>query len=108
VARQRLVAHEHPAAVADALEVVPRSRPWEELAQLQRIAAPATVVASRDEADPGHPLALAERYAAAIPGATLAVEAAAGEGQPIRSPLAWQGGQLSKVLLELLARVCWD
>jgi pimeloyl-ACP methyl ester carboxylesterase len=56
---------------------------------------PALVVASRDEADPGHPLAVAERYAAAIPGARLAVEPAGS------SPLAWQGGQLAKALLEL-------
>jgi hypothetical protein len=38
-----------------------------------------------------------ERYAEAIPGARLRVE------DPGQSPLAWQGGQLSKVLLELAA-----
>ncbi len=32
VLRQRLSAHEHPEAVADALEVVPRSRPFEDMA----------------------------------------------------------------------------
>ncbi len=101
VIRQRLSAHEHPAAVADALEVVSRSRPFEDFAQLGSLAAPAVVVASRDEVNPGHPLALAERYARAIPGATLTVEDG---GPPLRSPLAWQGGQLSKVFLELLAR----
>jgi pimeloyl-ACP methyl ester carboxylesterase len=101
VVRQRLSAHEHPDAVADALEVVPRSRPFEDFAELARIDVPTTVVASRDEADPGHPLAVAERYAAAIPGARLVVEE---EGAPARSPIAWQGGQLSKVLLELIAR----
>jgi pimeloyl-ACP methyl ester carboxylesterase len=101
VVRQRLAAHEHPDAVADALEVVPHSRPFESLAELARIAVPAVVVASRDEVDPGHPLALAERYAAAIPGATLTVEDG---GPPARSPIAWQGGQLSKVLVELLER----
>jgi pimeloyl-ACP methyl ester carboxylesterase len=95
VLRQRLAAHEHPRAVADALEVVPRSRPFASMAELERIAAPTVVVASRDEADPGHPLAIAERYAAAIPGARLVVEK---EG----SPIAWQGGQLSRVLLELV------
>jgi pimeloyl-ACP methyl ester carboxylesterase len=102
VVRQRLSAHDHPAAVADALEVVPRSRPFADLAELARIAVPTVVVASRDEVDPGHPLALAERYAAAIPAATLTVEDG---GPPARSPIAWQGGQLSKVLIELLARV---
>ena len=101
VVSQRLSLHEHPAAIADAMEVVSRSRPFEDFAELAAIAVPTAVVASRDEVDPGHPLALAERYADAIPGATLTVEDG---GPPLRSPIAWQGGQLSKVLLELLAR----
>ncbi|HEY2767093.1 MAG TPA: alpha/beta hydrolase [Solirubrobacteraceae bacterium] len=105
VVRQRLSAHQYPDAVADALEVVPRSRPFEDFAELRRIETPTTVVASRDEADPGHPLAVAERYAAAIPGATLVVE---DEGPPARSPIAWQGGQLSKMLLDLLGRARWE
>jgi pimeloyl-ACP methyl ester carboxylesterase len=100
VVRQRLAAHEHPEAVADALEVVPRSRPFEELDELGAIEAPTVVVASRDAADPGHPLAVGERYARAIPGARLIVE---DPGPPIRSPIAWQGGQLSRVLAELAA-----
>jgi pimeloyl-ACP methyl ester carboxylesterase len=102
VLRQRLSAHEHPQAVADALEVVPRSRPFEEMAELEAIAVPTLVVASRDEADPEHPLAVAERYAATIPGARLAVEDPGVDGQPARSPIAWQGGQLSKLLIELV------
>ncbi len=59
------------------------------------------MVASRDEADPGHPLAVGERYARTIPHAKLMVEDA---GPPAQSPIAWQGGQLSKVLSELAAR----
>jgi pimeloyl-ACP methyl ester carboxylesterase len=102
VVRQRLAAHEHPRAVADALEVVPPSRPFEDIAELAGIVAPTVVVASRDEADPGHPLAVGERYARAIPGARLIVE---DSGPPPRSPIAWQGGQLSKVLIELAAGV---
>jgi pimeloyl-ACP methyl ester carboxylesterase len=102
VLHQRLSAHEHPQAVADALEVVPRSRPFEEMAELQVIAIPTLVVASRDEADPEHPLAVAERYAATIPGARLAVEDPGVDGQAGRSPIAWQGGQLSKLLIELV------
>jgi pimeloyl-ACP methyl ester carboxylesterase len=98
VVRQRLDAHEHPEAVADALEVVPRSRPFESAAELADIRVPTVVVASRDEADPGHPLAIGERYAQAIPHAQLVVEDA---GPPPRSPIAWQGGQLSKVLAKL-------
>jgi pimeloyl-ACP methyl ester carboxylesterase len=101
VLRQRLSAHEHPQAVADALEVVPRSRPFEDMAELAEVGVPTVVVASRDVADPGHPLAVGERYAQAIPGATLVVEDA---GPPARSPIAWQGGQLSRVLAELLSR----
>jgi pimeloyl-ACP methyl ester carboxylesterase len=107
VLRQRLAAHEHPEAVADALEVVPRSRPFEQLAELAGIDVPTVVVASRDEADPSHPLAVGERYAQTIPGAELVVEDAGVGGRPIRSPIAWQGGQLSRVLAELAAR-CHD
>jgi pimeloyl-ACP methyl ester carboxylesterase len=99
VLRQRLAAHEHPEAVADALEVVPRSAPFGGPDALRAIAAPAIVVADRDEADPGHPLAVGEAYARAIPGARLVVE---DEG---RSPIAWQGGQLSKVIAGLAAEV---
>ncbi len=100
VLRQRLARHEHPAAVADALEAVPRSRPFEDMTELASIAAPTVVVASRDQADPGHPLAVGERYARMIPDARLVVEE---PGPPTRSPIAWQGGQLSRVLAELAA-----
>jgi hypothetical protein len=54
-------------------------------------------VPSRDEADPGHPYAIGERYAEAIPGARLVSE------EPGRSPLAWQGGQLSRVIADTAA-----
>ncbi len=96
VLRQRLSAHDHPLAVADALQTVPRSRPFEAWSELQSIGVPTVVIASRDEADPSHPLALGERYAAAIAGAKLVVE------EPGSSPIAWQGGQLSKVLAGLM------
>jgi pimeloyl-ACP methyl ester carboxylesterase len=98
VLRQRLAAHDHPGAVADALRAVPRSRPFAGLDALGAIAAPAVVVADRDDADPGHPLRVGEAYAAAIPGARLVVEE---EG---RSPIAWQGGQLSKLIAGVAAR----
>ena len=101
VLRQRLAGHEHLHAVADALEAVPRSRPFEQLAQLAGIQAPTVVIGSRDEADPEHPLAVAESYARAIPGARLVVEEAGVGEHPISSPIAWQGGQLSRVLVEL-------
>jgi pimeloyl-ACP methyl ester carboxylesterase len=98
VLRQRLGAHEHPEAVADALQAVPRSRPFEARDQLRAITAPTAVVADRDEPDPGHPLAIGELYASLIPGARLVVEE---EGQ---SPIAWQGGQLSKVIAAVAAQ----
>ena len=102
VIRQRLGAHDHPGAVADALEQVPRSRPFEAWEDLARIRVPAVVVVSRDEADPGHPYAVGERSAEAIPGAELVSE------EPGASPLAWQGGQLSKLIAGLAARVRFD
>ena len=95
VIRQRLAAHEHPQAVADALAAVPRSRPFEAWASLAALEAATLVVGSRDDADPGHPLAVAQAYAQAIPGARLVVE------EPGRPPIAWQGGQLTSLLLDL-------
>jgi pimeloyl-ACP methyl ester carboxylesterase len=97
VLRQRLSAHEHPGAVADALRAVPRSRPFASREELTGIAVPTAVVADRDEPDPGHPLAVGELYASLIPGARLVVE---DEGA---SPIAWQGGQLSKVIASVVA-----
>lgn len=97
VLRQRLSAHEHPQAVADALEAVPRSAPFSAWEDLERVEAPAVVVASRDEADPEHPFAVGERYASLMPRARLATE------EPGASPLAWQGGQLSKLIAEVAA-----
>jgi pimeloyl-ACP methyl ester carboxylesterase len=94
VLRQRLSAHEHPDAVADALSAVPRSHPFGALDDLRAIDVPVVVVGSRDEADPEHPFALAQAYADAIPGARLVSE---DEGQ---SPLAWQGGRLSTVIAD--------
>jgi pimeloyl-ACP methyl ester carboxylesterase len=92
VIRQRLAAHEHPEAVADAIQATPRSRPFASIEALAAIDAPTVVVADRDDADPGHPLAIGERYAETIPGAELMVEE---EG---KSPLAWQGSQLSRII----------
>lgn len=98
VLRQRLGRHEHPQAVADALRAVPRSRPFGALEDLGALRMPTVVVADRDDADPGHPLAVGEAYARAIPGAELVVE------DPGASPIAWQGGALSKVIAGVAAR----
>jgi pimeloyl-ACP methyl ester carboxylesterase len=102
VVRQRLAAHLHPGAVADALEAVPRSRPFEALEALESIAVPTLLVASRDEADPGHPYAVAQSWAERIPGARLVSEQ---ETTPPRSPIAWQGGQLSRLIAETARQV---
>jgi pimeloyl-ACP methyl ester carboxylesterase len=98
VIRQRLAQHEHLAAVADALQAVPRSRPFGALAELAAITVPTAVVASNDEADPGHPQAVGEAYARTIPGARLISD------RPGSSPVAWQGSQLSRVIAEVVAQ----
>jgi pimeloyl-ACP methyl ester carboxylesterase len=97
VIRQRLALHEHLDAVADALQAVPRSRPFGELRELSAITVPTIVVASDDEADPGHPRAVGEAYATAIPGARLVTD------EPGHSPIAWQGSRLSKLIAGLAA-----
>jgi pimeloyl-ACP methyl ester carboxylesterase len=96
--RQRMERHRYPGAVADALRAVPRARPFGTLAELGALAVPVTVIASGDEADPGHPEALAEAYAAAIPDAVLLRD------DPGRSQLAWQGSQVSAVIAEVVSR----
>jgi pimeloyl-ACP methyl ester carboxylesterase len=88
--RERLEAHRDLGAVAEALRQVARSRPFGDLSELEALDVPTLVVASRDEADPGHPRQVAEEYADALPQSRLAIEP---EGQ---SPLAWQGGRLSR------------
>ena len=93
---QRIARHEHPEAVAAALRGIPRSAAFDGLEALAGVAAPTLVIGSRDGADPDHPLTVAQEYARRIPGARLVVEE---EGE---SPLAWRGGALSKVILELV------
>jgi pimeloyl-ACP methyl ester carboxylesterase len=88
--RERMERHRHLDAVVTALHDVPRSRPFESSAELEGLAVPTLVVASHDAADPGHPYAVAREYAERIPQARLISEP---EGQ---SPLAWQGGRLSR------------
>jgi 3-oxoadipate enol-lactonase len=90
--RARMLLHRHPEALVEALREVPRSRPFDSLEELAGIEIPALVVASHDAADPGHPYAAAAAYAEALPRARLISE---GEGE---SPLAWQGGRLSREL----------
>jgi 3-oxoadipate enol-lactonase len=95
--RQRMLEHRHPQAVARALREVPRSAPFETLSELEFCEVPALVVASGDGADPGHPYAVAAAYAERLPQARLIAE---GEGE---SPLAWQGGRLSREIASFCA-----
>ena len=97
--RQRLERHRHLDAVARALRVVPRSRPFERFDELAAIELPVLVAGTRDEADPGHPLAIAQEYVRRLPHAELVVE------QPGDTPLAWQGARLSKAIGDFLDRV---
>lgn len=99
VIAQRLAQHANLDAVADALAAVPRSRPFENYGELGAIRVPVVVVGSSDEADPDHPLEVARAYADALPDAEMLLE------EPGRPPIAWQGGQLSRVIAETAARV---
>jgi 3-oxoadipate enol-lactonase len=94
--RERMERHRHPEAVAQALHEVPRSVPFEGLEELETLDVPALVVASYDEADPGHPYAIAEAWAERLPAGELISE------EPGKSPLAWQGGRLSRAIADFL------
>jgi 3-oxoadipate enol-lactonase len=96
ISRERMERHRHPEAVAQALREVPRSLPFEGLEELETLDVPALVVASHDEADPNHPYAMAEAWADRLPAGRLISE------EPGKSPLAWQGGRLSRAISDFL------
>jgi pimeloyl-ACP methyl ester carboxylesterase len=95
--RERMQRQGSLGALAQALRQVPRSKPFDSLGELGALEVPALVVASNDDADPGHPYAAAAAYAEALPRSELISEA---EGE---SPLAWQGGKLSRALAAFYA-----
>lgn len=97
--RERILRHRHPVALVEALRQVPRSRPFESMEELESLRVPALVVASNDAADPGHPRHIAESYAEHLPRARLIGEK---EGE---SPLAWQGGRLSREIAAFCAEL---
>lgn len=97
--RERMLQHRRLDAVVEALREVPRSRPFERMEDLESLDVPTLVVASHDAADPGHPRHVAEAYAEHLPDARLTGEA---EGE---SPLAWQGGKLSRAIASFCAEV---
>jgi pimeloyl-ACP methyl ester carboxylesterase len=96
--RERMMRQGNLTALAEAVRQVPRSRPFDSLEELGGLKVPALAVAGNDEADPGHPYAAAVAYAEALPRAELIGE---GEGE---SPLAWQGGKLSRALAAFYAQ----
>lgn len=97
--RQRIERHHDLGTLADAVRCVPRSAAFDGLGRLGDIGIPVLVVGSRDQFDPGHPLAVAQEYSERLPRGELIVEDAGA------SPLAWQGAQLSRAILEWLRRV---
>lgn len=94
--RQRMERHEYLDAVAQALRELPRSSAWDGLERLEALEMPVLIVASRDEIDAMHPLAVAEEYRQRLPRTELIVEE---EG---KSPLAWQGARLSGAIGDFL------
>ena len=96
--RRRMAAHTDLGAVSRALREIPRSVPFQGMQALSALRLPVLVIGSRDELDPGHPLAVAEAWADAIPDADLAVEEA---GQ---SPIAWRGNLVSDRIDAFLRR----
>lgn len=97
--RERMLRHRHLEAIVVALREVPRSRPFGSMEEIEGLEVPALVVASHDAADPGHPYAIAAEYAERLPRARLTSEA---EGQ---SPLAWQGGRLSREIATFCSKL---
>jgi 3-oxoadipate enol-lactonase len=98
ITRERLALHEHPRALARAIREVTRSVPFDGIAELESLDLPALVVASHDEADPGHPYSVAEAWAERLPRGELISE------EPGESPLAWQGGRLSRAIADFCER----
>jgi 3-oxoadipate enol-lactonase len=99
ITRERLSRHRHLDAIVLALREVPRSIPFDGLDELEHVDVPALVVASHDDADPGHPYSVAAAWAERLPGGRLVSEE---RGQ---SPLAWQGGRLSRSIADFLGEL---
>jgi hypothetical protein len=97
--RERMLRHRHLGALAEALRQVPRSRPFETMEELEGMEIPTLVVASHDAADPGHPYEVAMAYAERLPQSRVIGES------PGESPLAWQGGRLSREIAAFSAEV---
>ena len=98
ITRERMLLHRHPEALVDALREVSRSRPFDVARRARarwrsrRSSSPATTSPT-----PAIPRAVAEAYAEHLPQARLISEE---EGE---SPLAWQGGKLSREIADFIA-----
>lgn len=99
--RERMFLHADYAAVADAIEAMSRSRPYERIEDVAAVRQPALVVGARDSYDTDHPLSTAEAHAACLPNSRLVVE------PPGRFPIAWSGGRLSRQIRDFLREVGW-
>jgi 3-oxoadipate enol-lactonase len=97
--RERMLRHRRLDALAEALRQVPRSRPFGSMKELESLEVPSLVVASHDAADPGHPYEVALAYSERLPRSRLIGE------EPGKSPLAWQGGRLSREIAAFCADV---
>jgi len=97
--RERMLRHRRLDALAEALRQVPRSRPFGSMEELESLDVPSLVVASHDAADPGHPYEVALAHAERLPRSRLISE------EPGKSPLAWQGGRLSREIAAFCADV---
>ena len=91
--RIRMSRHRDLDSLADAIEGIVPSRPFESLDDLGAVEAPVLIVASRDEFDPRHPLRISHAYAAALPRAELHCEAVG------RTPIAWSRRRLGNLVL---------
>jgi pimeloyl-ACP methyl ester carboxylesterase len=99
---ERMFLHADHAAVADAIEVLSRSRPYDRIEDVACVQQPVLVVGSQDAFDTDHPLVIAEAHAACLPNSRLVVE-------PLgRFPLAWSGGRLSRLIREFLREAGWS
>lgn len=96
--KRRMAAHGDLGAVSRAIREVPRSVPFQGMEALGALRLPVLVIGSRDELDPGHPLAVAKAWAEAIPDADLVVE---GAGE---SPIAWRGNRVCDLVDAFLER----
>jgi pimeloyl-ACP methyl ester carboxylesterase len=97
ITRERMLLHRHPEGVARALREVPRSVPFDGMTELESLDVPALVVASHDDADPGHPHSVAEAWAESLPRARMVSE------ERGKAPLAWQGGKLAREIADFAA-----